>query len=416
MEIPRRLAPLIRESLDTFRAVVLHGPRQSGKTTLARSVAASTGGDYVSLDLALNRDAAAADPHTFVEQLAPPVVIDEIQRVGEPLVLAIKALVDEDPRPGRALLTGSTNFLTVPQISETLAGRVDIQTLWPFSESELRRTAGTFLDRLFTEPEGLTSVRTETPTRDSYLELVCRGGFPEAIGLAPRARRRWFDQYVQTVIDREIRAVADIRRAELLRDLARLFAARTSQVHVTQQVARTVGADRATIEVHRAWLQTVFLVRSVPAWSRNIASRVTHHSKLAMVDTGLAAALCGKDPAALRNVTDPMTGPLLETFVVNDLQKSLGWSDVPARLSHYRESSGVEVDIVLETPDGRVCALEVKSTVSPRPADASGIAALRRRLDRAGGTFVHGVVLHTGPRRFQFDDRVSALPIADIWQ
>jgi len=415
MEVSRLLMPTIRESLDAFRAVVVQGPRQSGKTTLVRAVAAATGGDYASLDVAANRDAAVADPQTFIDQLTVPIVLDEIQRVGDPLVLAIKVLVDHDDRPGRALLTGSSNFLTVPQISETLAGRVDIQTLWPFSESELRGTPGTFVDRLFTDPSRLTRARSETPTRDEYLEVVCRGGFPEAVRLSPRARARWFDQYLLTVIDREIRAVADIRRADLLRDLARLFAARTSQVHVTQQVAKAVGADRATVEAHRAWLQTVFLVRTVPAWSRNVASRVTRQPKLAMVDTGLAAALCGKDPAALRRPTDPMTGPLLETFVVNEIQKSLGWSAVSARLYHYRESSGVEVDIVLEAPDGRVCALEVKSTVSPRPSDAAGIAALRDRINRAGGEFVHGVVVHTGPRRFRVDDSISALPIADIW-
>ena len=413
--IKRRLEEVVRESLDTFRVVVLHGARQSGKTTLVRAVAETLGGEYVTLDVARERLAAAADPETFLDQLRSPAVIDEIQRVGEPLVLAVKVLVDDDPRPGRVLLTGSTNFLSVPTISETLAGRIDLVTLWPFAQSEINGTAGDFVDRLFDEPERLTRSRTQTPSRDDYLALVCRGGFPEVGRIDPKARRRWFTRYVQTVIEREIKVAADLRRGDLLGRMVRLLAARTAQEHVASHVAESLGTDRATAETYRAWLQTVFLVHLVPAWSRNLASKVVHRPKLHMVDTGLAAALLGKDVAALRRPTDPMAGPLLETFVVGEIEKQIGWGDLPATIHHYRETGGIEVDIVIEAPDGRVCAIEVKTTVAPRPSDATGLAALRDRVDRVGSDFVQGVVLHTGTRRFTMGDRIVALPIADIW-
>lgn len=413
--IKRRAEEVVRGSLGAFRVVVLHGARQSGKTTLARAVAEALGGEYVTLDVARERLAAAADPETFLDQLRSPAVIDEIQRVGEPLVLAVKVLVDNDPRPGQVLLTGSTNFLSVPTISETLAGRVDLVTLWPLAQSEINGTAGDFVDRLFGEPGRLTRARSKTPSRDDYLALVCRGGFPEVGRIDPKARRRWFTRYVQTVIEREIRVVADLRRGDLLGRMVRLFAARTAQEHVASHVAESLGTDRTTTETYRAWLQTVFLVHLVPAWSRNLASKVVHRPKLHMVDTGLAAALLGKDVAALRRPTDPMTGPLLETFVVAEIEKQIGWGDLPATIHHYRETGGIEVDIVIETPDGRVCAIEVKATVAPRPADAAGLAAFRDRLDRVGSDFVQGVVLHTGTRRLSMGDRIVALPIADIW-
>lgn len=413
--VKRRAEAVVLRSLKNFRVVMVHGARQSGKTTIARSVAVACGGEYVTLDAARERLAATSDPETFLGQLGTPIVIDEIQRVGEPLVLAVKLLVDHDPRPGRVLMTGSTNFLSVPTISETLAGRVDLVTLWPLAQSEIESTGGDFVDRMFAAPGGLTRIRSATPSRDDYLTRVCRGGFPEVQGMDASTRRRWFTRYVQTVIEREIRAVADLRRGDVLARMARLFAANTAQEHVVSRIADGLGIDRPTADNYRAWLQTVFLIHLVPAWSRNVASKIVHRPKLHMVDTGLAAALVGKDVASLRRPTDPMAGALVETFAVAEIQKQLGWSELGPSLHHYRETNGIEVDIVLEAPDGRVCALEVKTTVAPRPADAAGLATFRDRLDRVGSDFVQGVVLHTGNRRFAMGDRIVALPIADLW-
>lgn len=411
----RRTEQTIRDSLDTFRVVVLHGARQSGKTTLARYMAHQLGGEYVTLDREQERLAAINDPEGLLASLGTPAVIDEVQRGGDPLVLAVKLAVDEDNRTGRFLMTGSTNFLTVPTISETLAGRVDLITLWPLSMAEIGATAGDFIERAFTAPDRLVRARTRTPHRSEYIDGICRGGYPEVLRIAESSRRRWFARYVQTVIEREIEVAADIRRSDVLVAMVRLFAARTAQEHVTVKVAELLGIDRATADTYRAWLETVFLVHRVPAWSRNLSAKVVHRPKLHIVDTGLAAGLLGKDASALSRPTEPMIGALFESFVATELAKQLGWTDAPARLHHYRDSDGVEVDLVLEADDGSVCAIEVKASPNPRPADIRGLEALRDRLDRVGNDFLCGVLLHTGERRFTMADRIVALPIADIW-
>lgn len=405
------------ESLRTFRAVVLHGPRQAGKTTLARLIAADLGSRYVTLDSEGDRAAAEADPPEFLAALGTPLVIDEIQRVGNPLVLAVKQVVDTDRRPGRYLITGSTNFLTIPTIAETLAGRIDIVALWPLSMGELFRAAApSFVDRAFASaPTDLLRHPGVTPDRDEYLQMVCRGGYPEVERMAPAARRRWFARYVQTVVQREIETAADIRGADAMRRMVRLLAALTSQELVISALAERLGVARSTAEAYEPWLETVFLAFRVPAWSRNLSTKVVHRPKLFMTDSGVAAGLLGKEPGALRRPTDPATGPLMKTFVAGELAKQLTWSETPAELHHYRDSDGTEVDLVLEAADGRVVAVEVKATSTPRAEDFRSLARIRDRLDRLGDDFCAGVVLHTGNRRLVFGDRLIALPMADLW-
>lgn len=402
-------------SLEAFRVVVLHGARQTGKTTSARLVAERRGAGYVSLDRADDLAAAAYDPPTFLESLGTPLVIDEVQRVGDPLVLAIKVVVDADPRPGQYLLTGSTNFLTVPSISETLAGRVDIVPLWPLSEGELGGGADSFIDRVFESPERLTARRSTPPGRQEYLEIVCRGGYPSVQRMPAAQRRRWFTQYVRTVLQREVQVAADIRRGNALRTMIRYLASITAQELVVSTMASRLGIDRQTANTYEPWLETVFLAHRVPAWSRNITSKVVRRPKVYMSDTGIAAALLGKDPAALARVTEPATGQLLETLVANELAKQADWSSTPAQLHHLRDSDGAEVDLLLEADDGRVVGAEVKATSTPRTEDFRWLAHLRDRLDRIGQDFRCGVVLHTGDRRMRYGDRLLALPIADIW-
>lgn len=413
--IPRRSMEVVIESLATFRVVVVHGARQVGKSTLARAVAEQMGAEYVTFDQAADLAAAVNDPATYLDVLGTPLVLDEVQRAGDSLVVAVKRVVDGDQRTGRYLLTGSTNFLTVPAIAETLAGRVDIVTLWPLSVGELSGGTDTFVDRAFATFSGLLSHTGETPSRDDYLELLCRGGYPEAQRLTSRARRRWFSAYVKTVLQREVAVAADIRRADALETMAKLVVAGTSQELVISALAVRAGIDRATANAYEPWLETVFLVHRVPAWSRNRTAKVVRRPKLFAVDTGLAAALLGKDPSALRRPTDPAVGPLVETLVANEIAKQLGWSGTAARLSHLRVSDGPEVDLLIEADDGRVLAVEVKASSTPRHEDTRWLALLRDRLDASGGAFVGGVVLHTGDRRLPLGDRLVALPIADVW-
>jgi len=421
--IARHLRHRLDDALDTARAVVLHGARQSGKTTLARAVAAERGGTYLSLDDEQVLDAALADPHTFVRAYRFPLVIDEIQVVGQRLVRAIKMAVDTDDVPGRFLLTGSTNFLTVPTISESLAGRVAILRLWPLSRAEI---AGATFERDTDGPPGMigrwfdgrfTSSGLTSTKRDDYLEMVCAGGYPEALRLGGPDRARWFDDYAETVVGRDILALGDIRRAALLPRLLRFASANTAGEVNLADLSRRLGADRATLDAYLGWLRTVFLIHELPSWTRNRGARVVRRPKLHVTDSGLAAALTGLDVPALRPPTATATGRLLETFVVGEIARQVGAGTPRLTLHHYRDNARREVDLVIERADGAVVAIEVKATASPRAADLRHVAALRDRLDAAEpGAFRAGILLHTGTGTFSAGDRLHSAPIEVLWR
>lgn len=421
--IARHMRKRLSDALSAARVVVLHGARQSGKTTLARSMAVERTGTFVTFDDEQTLDAAVTDPHTFVRAYPYPIVIDEVQMAGQRVVRAIKIVVDSDPTPGRFLLTGSTNFLTVPTISESLAGRAAILRLWPLSRAEV---AGLPADR---GPEGIPGVigkwfeggtdswSPSTTSREDYLDMVCAGGYPEALGLTTGARALWFESYAETVLSRDVVALGDIRRASLLPRLLRLAAASTaSEVNIAAWSAR-LGADRATVESYLGWLRTVFMVHDLPSWTRNRAARVIRRPKLHLTDSGLAAALMGLDATALRVPTATATGPLIETFVVCEIARQAGIGRQRLALHHYRDTNGREVDLVLERADGAVVAVEAKATASPRARDLRHLAALRDRLDRAApGAFRAGVLLHTGSGAHGFGDRLHSAPIDVLWR
>lgn len=422
--VPRHLGPQLGEALDTARVVVLHGARQSGKTTLARAAAAERGGTYVTLDDEQALDAALGDPHTFVRAHRHPLVIDEIQIGGQRLVRAVKIAVDEDNAPGRFLLTGSTDFLTVPTISESLAGRAVILRLWPFSQAELAATdppgqadrigAPREIGRWF---EGEPSPPAAATTRrENYLEKACIGGYPEVQRLDPEARSRWFASYAETVISRDVVALGDIRRASVLPRLLRLAAANTAREVNIANWSQRLGVDRATVESYLNWLRTVFLVQETPPWTRNRAARAIRKPKMHLTDSGLAASLTGLSPAALHPPTATATGPLLETFVVGEISRQIGASYPSITAHHYRDGAGREVDLILERSDSAVAAIEIKATASPRASDLRHIAALRDHLDAAEpGSFKAGVLLHTGSNAFTLGDRLHTSPIDTLW-
>ncbi len=411
----RRVAAEARAALNTSRVVLIHGPRQAGKSTLARMLARERGMDYVTLDDPDQLEAALTDPTGFVAPRGRPRVIDEVQRGGSELILALKAQVDRQPDDGQFLITGSTNFLTVPRLAESLTGRLRIVRLWPFAVGEIESGRDDFVDRVFREPDALLRSDTHVIGRNDYFERACRGGFPGAIRLGGRNRERWFDDYLDTLIQREIATAAEIRRAGALRQMARYLAAGSSNELVIGRVANDIGIDRGTADHYLGWLETAFVVHRIPAWSRNLAAKAVRRPKLFVSDSGIAASMMGKGPSALAAPTDPAGGRVIETMVVNELSKQATWSDTSVELGHLRTSDGREVDVVIEARDGRIAAIEVKASSSPRSDDFRWLVDLRDRVDAAGGLFVLGVVLHTGSARLPFGDRMIALPIADIW-
>ena len=445
-EIPRLLAQRVDASLDAFRVVVVHGPRQSGKSTLARTLATARGGTYVTLDDDGILGLADDDPHAFVRAFRPPVVVDEVQRAGDRLVRAIKIAVDDGTNvPGRFLLTGSSNFLTVPTIGESLAGRAALFTLWPFSQRELRaasdatvspqlglsanapserngelggsRDSETVIEHWF-DPDGMSALVNEAATdRAHYLHLVCTGGFPEVQATGPRDRSRWFASYAETVISRDILQLGDIRRAAALPQVLRLAAAQTAGELNVSQWSQRLGLDRSTVHSYLGWLRTVFLVNELPAWRRNRVSRALQRPKLHVADSGLAAGLLGIDHGSLSALNHPMLGPLVETFTANEITRLCSAADLTVMPFHYRDKHGREVNLVLERSDGAVVAVEIKATSSPQRKDLRHLASFRDALDAVEpGAFRAGVLLHLGSHHLPHGDRLRSMPIDSLWR
>ena len=413
IEIPRHARSLVEESLVEARVVVVNGPRQAGKTTLARRLRAELGGTFITLDDETLLESARADPVGFIAAYPKPLFIDEVQRAGESLLRAIKAEVDETPTRGRFVLTGSSNFLTVPHLSESLAGRIAIIDLWPFSRGELLGRRERFIDRILSDPDGLRGEQMDDCDRSGYFERLVLGGFPEVQQRkSTRSRWRWFDDYVKTVTQRDVRELAHIRRAAELPKLMRLLAARTAQLLNVSGLARDACIPQQTLHAYIPLLETVYLVHTLPAWSTNLTSRTIKQPKVHVADAGLAAHLLGVDAHSLVLPTSRAAGPLMETFVVNELVKQRGWSDTNPTLYHYRDRDRAEVDIVLEAPDGRVAGIDVKSGATVSRHDFRWLAKLR---DRLGDTFVQGIVLYAGTSVASFGDRLIALPITALW-
>ena len=410
----RQLHRRLDQALDGFRVAMVHGPRQSGKTTLARIVTKQRRGTYTTLDDDPTREAALADPMTFLAEHDGLLTVDEIQLGGDRVVRAIKQMVDTDTTPGRFLLTGSTNFLTVPTISESLAGRVRILGLWPLSQAELAGRPPCEFHQWFNRPTRLNS--GEPTERRRYLEMLCRGGYPEAMNLDPPLRNDWYDSYIDTVTQRDLFELADIRRKAAFPALLRWAAAATATEINTTTAANDLGIDRSTVVSYLEWLRAVFLIHELPPWSRNLRSRAVRRSKLHVTDTGLAANLAGIGPAMLAPATASATGSLLETFTVNEISRQMTASGSRVGMFHYRDHQKREIDLVLERRDGAVVAVEVKATSSPTSNHLRHARWLRDKLDSvAPETFRAGILLHTGPQSVTVGDRLHLRPISMLW-
>lgn len=407
--LPRAVMPNVLAALADTPVVVVNGPRQAGKTTLAKAVSYPGTAEFVTLDEPTARSAAAADPRAFVERPVDTLVVDEAQ-LEPSLFRAIKASVDADRRPGRFLLTGSSRLLSAPDMADSLVGRVETVDLWPFAERELVDATGpSFVDTIFDQPGRL--LRSAPGTRVEIGERLLRGGFPDVIRRQPARRRVWFDNYVRTITQRVIRELADLERLADIPRLLSLCGARTGTELNTASIAGELGIPARTISVHLAHLATAFLVRLIPAWSTNLSAKVVRRPKLVMADVGLAAHLQGVTVSSLARPQTQL-GPLLETFVATELLRQLSWSQSAATLWHFRDRSGVEVDLLLEHPDGRIVGIKVKATGTPRESDLKG---LRFLADRLGDRFHFGFLLSGASQATPFGPKIAALPVSRLW-
>lgn len=411
--IQRRALALAERRLAAARAIVVNGPRQSGKTALLGLLHAVHGGTYVSLDSPVELASALDDPTGFVTGSDEPLSIDEVQRGGDALVRAIKLEIDRSSRRGRFVLAGSTRFLTEPRIAESLAGRVRFVDLWPLSQGEIDGAPDGFVDVAFSDPSSLHEPVADPLGRAAVFERVCRGGFPEAVlADTPRDRTEFLTDYARTITQRDIRELVDLQQVTRLRDLLRVLAARTGTELNVADLGREVGIPTPTLTRYLPLFETIYAYHAIPAWSRNLTSKAVRRPKLHMIDSGLAAALLGIDAAALARPTATYAGQLLESFVAGEIARQLTWSETAATLYHWRDRDGPEVDLLLEAADGRIVAIEVKAAVD---VNDRAFSALRLLRDRLGDQLVAGVVLHCGDRPRSFGPRMHALPIATLW-
>lgn len=406
--LPRRAAARVSEALSDTRVVLVNGARQCGKSTLVAQVGQQRGGaHWRSLDRAATRESALVDPADFVRHDGL-LIIDEVQRVPD-LLLAIKEEVDSDPRPGRFLLTGSARLLGLRTVPDTLPGRMETIELWPLSQGEIGGSPDDFIDAAFALGPDLRI--SSSLTKADYATRLVRGGFPEAVAREGRRRERFLDSYVADIINRDVVQLSEIERGPQMHALTRLVAARSGQLLVVAALGNELGLPQPTAARYLTLLEEVFLIKRIPAWSRNISQRVVSTPKAAMVDSGVAANLLGQDAKSLLREGSPL-GPLLEAFVAMELARQTTWSMERVELFHYRTKDKVEVDLVLETRQGRVVAIDVKASSTVRRDDFRG---LRHLADRVGDDFVCGMVLYTGTETLPFGDRMRAVPISALW-
>ncbi len=395
----------LRAALADTPVVLLNGARQTGKTTLARQVCEDQQGTYVTLDDAAILATALQDPDALARTATWPLIIDEVQKAPS-LLPAIKKAVDANRQPGRFLLTGSADVMALPTISESLAGRIEILTLWPLSQGEIRGVRERFVDIAFSD-EGFKLKKLEQIDPGVLLQ----GGFPEAISRTQADRRSaWFASYVTTLLQRDVRDLAQIDGLLELPRLLSLLAARTATLMNVAEISRASGIAQTTLKRYLALLQLTCLLQPLPPWSSNLGKRLVRTPKTHLVDTGLAAHLTHRSTALARD--DALFGNLLENFVVMELRKQATWSDTKPGLYHFRTAAGREVDIVMEGPRSMVVGVEVKSSATIGPKDFAGLEALR---ETAGKKFVRGIVLYGGDTLVPFGDRFVAAPFSALW-
>lgn len=412
--LPRHAAASVTSALADTRVVLVTGARQCGKSTLVSEIAASefaglTDAIWRNLDNAAVRQAAAFDPTEFVAGGHDLMVIDEVQRVPE-LFLAIKETVDADPRPGRFLLTGSARVLGLRGLPDALPGRMETIELWPLSQGEIDESGDEFVDAIFELGPDFRHESQEA--RSGYVDRVVRGGFPEAVARSGPRRERFLDSYVADIVNRDVIQLSEIERGPEMRALIRLIAARSGQLLVPATLAGELGLAQPTAHRYLSLLEEVFLIKRIPAWSRNLSTRAVGTAKVAMVDSGIAANLLDLDAGALRQPTSAF-GPLLEGFVAMEIARQLTWAHQRTELYHYRTRDQVEVDLVLENRRGQVVAIDVKAASTVRPDDFRGLNHLAERL---GGDLIAGVVLYTGQQTLPFGPVFRAIPISALWQ
>lgn len=396
----------VEEALRDTPVVLIAGPRRAGKTTLARKTG-SPSRSYITLDDQTALQAARFDPVGFIRGL-DYATIDEIQRAPD-LLLAIKKTIDEDYRPGRFLLTGSANILTLPRVADSLAGRMETIHLLPLAQAEIAGKASRFLENLF---EGRPQKPSTSIVGGELVNTVMCGGFPEAIGRESERRRQdWLRSYLTSILTRDLRDIADVEKLTELPKFVRLLAEHSGQLVNYSQFGNAINVSHKTGQRYVGLLEQVFLISMVQPWFSNALKRIVKTPKLHFIDSGLLATVRGL--TAARVMADrTMFGALLESFVFAEILKLNSATDLRLTPYHFRDRDGREVDIVLERDDGMIVGIEIKASATVRHGDFNGLRAL---AEACRDRFAWGTVLYDGTDVISFGDRIAAAPLSTLW-
>lgn len=401
----QRLPRLFRE----LPALLINGPRATGKTTTARRHASS----IVRLDRSAEAAAFRADPDAALSAQLEPVLLDEWQAV--PGVLgAVKRAVDDDPRPGRFLLTGSARG-DIEAETWPGTGRLVRLAMYGMTVREAlgRPLEESFLEKLARDEPGAFDLPHDVPDLPGYIELALRGGYPDAVlRLSGDGRRAWLDGYLEQLLTRDAEVLDGPRDPARLRRYFQALALSTAGLAEHKTLYDAAAIDRKTAVAYDRLLTNLFVLDLVPAWANNRLSRLVRAPKRYLVDPSLAAAALRVDAAAVLRDGD-LLGRIIDTFVAAQLRPELELSSPKPFVYHLREKEGRrEIDLIAELAAGDIVAIEVKATAAPDIGDARHLVWLR---DVLGERFVAGALLHTGPRPFRLADRVLALPICTLW-
>lgn len=407
--LPRHAEARVRVALGDTRIVALVGPRQSGKTTLARRFADSESRPFITLDDEQFRRFAQDDPVGFLRRRSG-AVIDEIQRAPG-LILELKRLVDEDPTPGRFLITGSVELFRSAISPDSLAGRIETIELLPFSQAEAQVTeVPRFLDRAFAGD--IPNLAVTGPTAN-LVERVISGGFPEVLARPDPARQRqWLRAYARALAERDVAQIAALGKLDRMTPLIDQAAVSAGQLLNLSGLGSRLHVDGKTVDRWLTLLEQMYVLRRVGAWHRNALKRLVKTPKLQFLDSGLLAALRGTDASAVARDRRQL-GSLLECFVYSEIVKAVALGTEPTAICHFRDKDGLEVDLVLERSPGEIVGIEVKAGATARPDDFRALARMEAAL---GDRFACGILLHDGDRIQQTASRLFAMPVKVLWE
>jgi predicted AAA+ superfamily ATPase len=410
--IRRNVTDHLLQALADTPVVLVNGARQTGKSTLVQSSELTERSRrYLTFDDPGVLAAAKHDPNGFVAGLTTQSTLDEVQHVPE-LFPAIKVAVDRKREPGRFLLTGSADVLLLPKLSESLAGRMEVLTLWPFSQGEIEQVRESFVDALFSKKTAWYAEKSGPVQRGELFEKVLSGGYPPLVTRHTEARRKaWFQSYMMTILQRDVRDISNISDLTAVPRLLSVVAGRAGGLLNFADLSRSLSLPQTTLKRYFGLLETTFLVQLLQPWSVNIGQRVIRTPKNYLNDTGLLAHVLGLTPDRLE-LDAGMAGSILENFVLMELRKQSSWSETQPQFFYWRTVSGQEVDIVLENPAGYLVGVEVKASATLQSGDVRGLQAL---ASAAGRRWTRGVVLYAGTEVVPFAGNLHGVPVSHLW-